>query len=95
MLLTGDGFDPPQALPTYGVREGRDVPADGRPVVGIVYYRAHEIAGNTAFVDALADAVEAKGARRCRSSAAPCAGSTPSTTTTARCSPCSVAATFW
>ena len=32
-------------------------------MVGIVYYRAHEIAGNTAFVDALADAVEAAGAQ--------------------------------
>jgi len=63
VLLTGDTFDPPQPLPMYGVREGRDVTDDGRPVVGIVYYRAHEIAGNTAFVDALADAVEAKGAQ--------------------------------
>ncbi|MBL7515902.1 cobaltochelatase subunit CobN, partial [Frankia nepalensis] len=29
----------------------------------ILYYRAHELAGNTAFVDALADAVEAAGGR--------------------------------
>jgi len=63
LLLTGDTFEPPQALPAYGVRAGRSFEADGRPVVGIVYYRAHEISGNTAFVDALADAVEAAGAQ--------------------------------
>jgi cobaltochelatase CobN len=38
-------------------------PREGRPVVGIVYYRAHELAGNTAFVDALAAAVQEAGAR--------------------------------
>ena len=32
-----------------------------RPVVGILYYRAHQVAGNTGFVHALADAVEAAG----------------------------------
>ena len=56
-----DAFEPPRPLPMYGAR--RDVVPDGRPVVGIVYYRAHQIAGNTAFVDALADAVEAEGAQ--------------------------------
>ncbi|TCC66325.1 cobaltochelatase subunit CobN [Kribbella pittospori] len=61
LLLTGDAFDPPRALPAYGVR-GTFV-EDERPVVGIVYYRAHEISGNTAFVDALAGAVEAAGAQ--------------------------------
>ncbi len=61
VLLTGDAFEPPRPLPMYGLR--REVVPDGRPVVGIVYYRAHEIAGNTAFVDTLADAVEAKGAQ--------------------------------
>jgi cobaltochelatase CobN len=30
--------------------------------VGIVFYRAHAISGNTGFVDVLADAVEAQGA---------------------------------
>ncbi|MEU4601473.1 cobaltochelatase subunit CobN [Kribbella sp. NPDC023972] len=61
LLLTGDEFDPPRALPAYGVR-GTFV-EDERPVVGIVYYRAHEISGNTAFVDALAAAVSAAGAQ--------------------------------
>jgi len=63
LLLTGDAFDPPRSLPTYGVRAGRTITDDDRPVVGIVYYRAHEISGNTAFVDALAEAVEAAGAQ--------------------------------
>ncbi|HEY3003890.1 MAG TPA: cobaltochelatase subunit CobN, partial [Kribbellaceae bacterium] len=63
VLLTGDAFDPPRPLPSYGVRGGRAFEPDGRPVVGIVYYRAHEISGNTAFVDTLAAAVEAKGAQ--------------------------------
>src|SRR5262249_29656982 len=35
--------------------------AAGAPVIGIVYYRAHELAGNTAFVDSLAAAVSAAG----------------------------------
>ncbi|MFI5734667.1 cobaltochelatase subunit CobN [Kribbella sp. NPDC051587] len=61
ILLTGDEFDPPAALPAYGVRG--TFTDDDRPVVGIVYYRAHEIAGNTAFVDTLAAAVEAAGAQ--------------------------------
>ena len=33
-----------------------------RPTVGVVFYRAHELSGNTAFVDVLCDAVEAAGA---------------------------------
>jgi len=61
LLLTGDEFEPPRALPAYGVRG--TYAEDGRPVVGIVYYRAHEISGNTAFVDALAAAVDAAGAQ--------------------------------
>ncbi len=60
VLLTGEGFDPPMTTPSWGVRH-RDPAGDG-PTVGLVYYRAHELSGNTGFVDALADAVEAAGA---------------------------------
>src|SRR5579859_312107 len=60
ILLTGEGFDPPAALPAHGVHGVRERRPD-RPSVGIVFYRAHAVAGNTAFVDALADAVEARG----------------------------------
>ena len=61
VLLTGEGFAPPVAAPDFGVHGHREQdPA--RPTVGIVFYRAHELSGNTAFVDALCDAVEARGA---------------------------------
>ncbi|MGH3978461.1 MAG: cobaltochelatase subunit CobN, partial [Pseudonocardiaceae bacterium] len=64
VLLTGEGFAPVVPTPTFGVH-GRDLPSDAdpdRPTVGIVFYRAHAMAGNTAFVDVLADAVRAAGA---------------------------------
>ncbi len=65
VTLTGEGFDPPAPMPAWGVLD-RPAPAvaDGpgpRPVVAILYYRAHHVAGNTGFVHALADAVEAAG----------------------------------
>ncbi|AVT35908.1 cobaltochelatase subunit CobN [Plantactinospora sp. BB1] len=62
VLLTGHGFAPPVAQPNWGVRPRPAGPATG-PVVGILYYRAHQLSGNTGFVDALADAVEEAGGR--------------------------------
>ncbi|MFC4586066.1 cobaltochelatase subunit CobN [Sphaerisporangium corydalis] len=35
----------------------------GRPVVGVLYYRAHHVAGNTGFVEALCAAIEDAGGR--------------------------------
>jgi cobaltochelatase CobN len=60
ILLTGEGFEPPVPLPAYG-QYGNRPARPGRPTVGIVFYRAHVAGGNTGFVDALADAVEAHG----------------------------------
>ncbi|MFJ6018802.1 cobaltochelatase subunit CobN [Nocardiopsis alba] len=61
VLLTGEGFEAPLALPAWGFAE-RDRPADpDLPRVGILYYRAHEAGGNTAFAHTLADAVDATG----------------------------------
>ncbi|WP_018215707.1 cobaltochelatase subunit CobN [Salinispora vitiensis] len=60
VLLTGEGFAPPAPTPAYGMHGARST-SPGRPTVGIVFYRAHALAGNTAFVDTLADAVEAAG----------------------------------
>lgn len=60
VLLTGEGFTPPTPTPAYGTHGARSADPD-RPTVGIVFYRAHALAGNTAFVDTLADAVEAAG----------------------------------
>ncbi|MGW4063545.1 cobaltochelatase subunit CobN [Amycolatopsis sp. NPDC004747] len=61
LLLTGDGFEPPAPQPAWGVLE-RPAKSDG-PVIGILYYRAHHLSGNTAFVHALADEIEAAGGR--------------------------------
>ncbi|CCH77317.1 Aerobic cobaltochelatase subunit cobN [Nostocoides japonicum T1-X7] len=61
VLLTGEGFEPPVPIPTWGYAD-RPAPADASlPRVGILYYRAHEASGNTAFAHALADAVDATG----------------------------------
>ncbi|GAA4787748.1 cobaltochelatase subunit CobN [Actinomycetospora chlora] len=56
VLLTGHGFDPPAEMPSWGRLEGWDAVGEG-PRVAVVYYRAHHMAGNTAFVDALCRAV--------------------------------------
>ncbi len=61
VLLTGEGFAPPTPAPAFGVHGTREQRPD-RPTVGVVFYRAHELSGNTAFVEALCDAVEARGA---------------------------------
>ncbi|MFI0942524.1 cobaltochelatase subunit CobN [Streptomyces sp. NPDC021020] len=62
VLMSGEGFEPPCPMPQFGVHgddRGRD-PA--RPTVAVLFYRAHELSGNTAFVDTLCAAVEARGA---------------------------------
>ncbi|WP_055585592.1 cobaltochelatase subunit CobN [Streptacidiphilus griseoplanus] len=61
VLLTGEGFAPPQPMPQFG-RHGERALREGRPTVGVLFYRAHELSGNTAFVETLCDAVEARGA---------------------------------
>ncbi|MBD3948005.1 cobaltochelatase subunit CobN [Nocardioides ganghwensis] len=72
VLLTGEGFEPPQVLPQWGFAEREGLvstrsflaarPAlEGLPWVGVLYYRAHEASGNTAFAHALADAIDATG----------------------------------
>jgi cobaltochelatase CobN len=60
VLLTGVGFEAPLEQPFWGVltRASQDEP---RPRVGILFYRAQYAAGNTAYVEALADAVDAAG----------------------------------
>lgn len=61
VLLTGEGFDEPQKMPEYGVH-GSYARESGRPTIGVLFYRAHELSGNTGFVDTLCDAIEARGA---------------------------------
>ncbi|QMU71964.1 cobaltochelatase subunit CobN [Streptacidiphilus sp. P02-A3a] len=60
VLLTGEGFAAPQPMPQYGVSGERDW-VEGRPSVAVLFYRAHELSGNTRFVETLCEAVEAKG----------------------------------
>jgi cobaltochelatase CobN len=59
VLLTGLGFAPPAPTPTWGLLE-REAKNQG-PVVAVLYYRAHHMAGNTAFVHTLCDAIEEAG----------------------------------
>ncbi|GAA2379195.1 cobaltochelatase subunit CobN [Dactylosporangium salmoneum] len=61
VLLTGHGFAPPVETPAWGVLE-REAAATGGPTVAVIYYRAHHVSGNTAFVERLCDAIEAEGA---------------------------------
>jgi cobaltochelatase CobN len=71
LLLTGFCYRDPQTMPEHGVYlrdvEGADwadwrQQADGsKPVAAILFYRAHLLSGNTAFIDALADALSARG----------------------------------
>ncbi|WP_157430115.1 cobaltochelatase subunit CobN [Actinomadura oligospora] len=61
VLLTGEGFEAPVAMPSFGVH-GEYARVDGRPTVGVVFYRAHELSGNTAFVDVLCRQIERAGA---------------------------------
>src|SRR5918997_94968 len=72
LLFEGYGFEPPSPLPELGVYHP-ELPQDssleellalheeGRPTVGVVFYRTHLLGGNTAFVDALVEALEMAG----------------------------------
>jgi len=72
LLTTGFGYDAPAPAPRFGVyhpdvpdatltsvRERHDPTV---PTVGILFYRAHLLSGNTAFVDALIREIERQGA---------------------------------
>ncbi len=71
LLLTGHGSAPPFDVPEHGVYlrdvehatlgdwEQRRDPA--RPTAAILFYRAHALSGNVAFVDELIDALEQRG----------------------------------
>ncbi|MFE2027612.1 cobaltochelatase subunit CobN [Streptomyces hygroscopicus] len=67
VLLTGHGFELPAPAPTWGPleRAARAADPDGatRPTIAVLYYRAHHMSGNTAFVEALCRAVEDAGGR--------------------------------
>ncbi|MFD9120054.1 cobaltochelatase subunit CobN [Streptomyces bottropensis] len=62
VLLTGHGFDAPAPAPSWGPLPREAADTDG-PTVAVLYYRAHHMSGNTAFVGALCEAIEDAGAR--------------------------------
>ncbi len=70
-LLTAYECQDPQEMPEHGIYhpvhapEGTDQASwlhPDRPTVGVLFYRAHWLSGNLAFVDALVEAIEARGA---------------------------------
>jgi cobaltochelatase CobN len=61
VLLTGVGFETPVEQPMWGVLSRLQAVEQSRPRIGILFYRAHYAAGNTWYVEALADAVDAAG----------------------------------
>ncbi|WP_433826539.1 cobaltochelatase subunit CobN [Actinoplanes sp. CA-015351] len=61
VLLTGNGFAPAVEAPSWGVLPRAAF--ESGTTVAVLYYRAHHMAGNTAFVESLCQAIEAKGAR--------------------------------
>jgi cobaltochelatase CobN len=52
-----------RAVPVADTGIYRDAAGGDGPLIGIVFYRSHLVAGNTQFVDDLCDAVERRGAR--------------------------------
>ncbi|MEU1517646.1 cobaltochelatase subunit CobN [Streptomyces sp. NPDC005811] len=63
VLLTGHGFEAPAPAPAWGPLERPERDTPGSATVAVLYYRAHHMSGNTAFVHALCDAIEEAGAR--------------------------------
>lgn len=64
VLLTGLGFDAPEHMPMWGhLERPASQLVDAAPRIAVLYYRAQHLAGNTAYIQALCDAIEARGAR--------------------------------
>jgi cobaltochelatase CobN len=61
VLLTGVGFEAAVEQPVWGVLPRPSAAGVSRPRVGILFYRAQYAAGNVAYVEALANAVDAAG----------------------------------
>ncbi|MFP5321427.1 MAG: cobaltochelatase subunit CobN [Acidimicrobiia bacterium] len=67
VAMTGLGFDPPAPIEDVGVWAGAGLGSGTarrpeRPLVGVIFYRAHLVAGNTTYVRDLCGALEAAGA---------------------------------
>ena len=68
LLLSGAAFDPPAPVADVAIWPGAGLGREGavrdpsRPLIAVVFYRAHLVAGNTTYVAALCAALEAAGA---------------------------------
>ncbi|MGB8406655.1 MAG: cobaltochelatase subunit CobN [Mycobacterium sp.] len=70
VLMTGFGFGEPESMPSWGLLGTRGANEDGArdsdapgPTIAVLYYRAQQLAGNTAYIEALCQAIEAAGGR--------------------------------
>ncbi|MDD4868762.1 MAG: cobaltochelatase subunit CobN, partial [Mycobacterium sp.] len=63
VLMTGFGFTPPAVTPTWGELERPHAKDGAGPTIAVLYYRAQQLAGNTAYVEALCRAIEDAGGR--------------------------------
>jgi cobaltochelatase CobN len=61
VLMEGFGFAPPLRVPASGIYGNPQVSPE-RPTIGVVFYRAHLLAGNVQFIEDLCDAIDAAGA---------------------------------
>ena len=71
LMLTGHGYAPPSLMPEHGIYlpemdvaeiDDWERQADPlKPTVAVLFYRAHRMSGNTAFIDTLAQALQAQG----------------------------------
>ncbi len=72
LLMTGFGFAPPATTPVWGLLDppcadcdgcGRRCDGDNRPTIAVLYYRAQQLAGNTAYIRAMCTAIKQAGGR--------------------------------
>jgi cobaltochelatase CobN len=63
VLLEGFGFEPPAPVPDVVAWREPARRDPEKPLIGVVFYRAHLVAGNTQFITDLCDAIERKGAQ--------------------------------
>ncbi|PXW33890.1 UNVERIFIED_CONTAM: cobaltochelatase CobN subunit [Williamsia faeni] len=63
VLLTGHGFSAPATTAQWGILDRESPAGASEPTIAVLYYRAQHLAGNTAYVHALCDAIEDKGGR--------------------------------
>ncbi len=73
LLLTGFGYEPPSEQPLHGIYHP-DLPLNptltdwlarhnpDKPTIGLLFYRAHWMSGNLAFIDAFVKEIETRGA---------------------------------